>query len=29
MEIIQALAVMFGIWVLIIWGSSFFNKNVV
>ena len=29
MEIILALAVMFGIWVLVIWGSSNFNKNVV
>ena len=29
MEVILALAVMFGIWVLVIWGSSYFNKNVV
>jgi hypothetical protein len=29
MEIIPALAVLFGIWVLVIWGSSYFNKNVV
>jgi hypothetical protein len=29
MEIIGALAVMFAIWVLVIWGSSYFNKNVV
>jgi len=24
-----ALAVLFAIWVLVIWGSSYFNKNVV
>jgi hypothetical protein len=29
MEIILALVVMFAIWVLVIWGSSYFNKNVV
>jgi hypothetical protein len=29
MEIILALAVMLAIWVLVIWGSSYFNKNVV
>jgi hypothetical protein len=29
MEIILPLAVMFAIWVLVIWGSSYFNKNVV
>jgi hypothetical protein len=29
MEIILALAVMLAIWVLVIWGSSYFNKNVI
>jgi hypothetical protein len=29
MEVIAALAVMFAIWVLVIWGSSYFNKNVI
>ena len=29
MEVILALAVLLGIWVLVIWGSSYFNKNVV
>ena len=29
MEIILALVVLFSIWVLVIWGSSYFNKNVV
>ena len=29
MEIILALAVLLAIWVLVIWGSSYFNKNVV
>ena len=29
MEIIIALAIMFAIWVLVIWGSNYFNKNVV
>jgi hypothetical protein len=29
MEVIVALAVMFAIWVLVIWGSSYFNKNVI
>jgi hypothetical protein len=29
MEVVLALAVMFAIWVLVIWGSSYFNKNVV
>jgi hypothetical protein len=29
MEVILALAVLFAIWVLVIWGSSYFNKNVV
>jgi hypothetical protein len=29
MEIILALAVLFAIWFLVIWGSSYFNKNVV
>jgi hypothetical protein len=29
MEIILALAILFAIWVLVIWGSSYFNKNVV
>jgi hypothetical protein len=29
MEIILALAVLFAIWILVIWGSSYFNKNVI
>jgi len=29
MEVIFALAVLFAIWVLVIWGSIYFNKNVV
>jgi hypothetical protein len=29
MAVIVALAVMFAIWVLVIWGSSYFNQNVV
>ena len=29
MEVILALAALFAIWVLVIWGSSYFNKNVV
>jgi hypothetical protein len=29
MEVIVALAVMFAIWVLVIWGSSYINKNVI
>jgi hypothetical protein len=29
MEIVLALAIMFAIWALVIWGSSYFNKNVV
>lgn len=29
MEIIVALVVLFLIWVLVIWGSTYFNKNVV
>jgi hypothetical protein len=29
MEVVIALAVLFAIWVLVIWGSSYFNKNVV
>ena len=29
MEIILALVVLFAIWILVIWGSSYFNKNVV
>jgi hypothetical protein len=29
MHVIIALAVLFAIWVLVIWGSSYFNKNVV
>ena len=29
MEVILALAVLLAIWVLVIWGSSYFNKNVV
>jgi hypothetical protein len=29
MKVILALAVLFAIWVLVIWGSSYFNKNVV
>jgi len=29
MEIIMALVVLFIIWVLVIWGSTYFNKNVV
>ncbi len=28
MEIILPLAVLFAIWVLVIWGSNYFNKNV-
>jgi hypothetical protein len=29
MEVVIALAILFAIWVLVIWGSSYFNKNVV
>jgi len=29
MEVILALAVLLAIWVLVIWGSTYFNKNVV
>jgi hypothetical protein len=29
MEIVIALAIMFAIWVPVIWGSSYFNENVV
>jgi hypothetical protein len=29
MEIILPLVVLFAIWVLVIWGSTYFNKNVV
>ena len=29
MEVVIALAIVFAIWVLVIWGSSYFNKNVV
>ena len=29
MEVIIALAILFAIWVVVIWGSSYFNKNVV
>jgi hypothetical protein len=29
MEVILALAVLLAIWVLVIWGSNYFNKNVV
>jgi len=29
MEVILALAVLLPIWVLVIWGSNYFNKNVV
>ena len=29
MEVVIALAIMFAIWVVVIWGSSYFNKNVV
>jgi hypothetical protein len=29
MEVIVALAVLLAIWVLVIWGSSYLNRNVV
>ena len=29
MEVILALAVLLAIWVLVIWGSNYFNQNVV
>lgn len=29
MAIIVPLVVLFAIWVLVIWGSNYFNKNVV
>jgi hypothetical protein len=29
MEIVIPLAIMFAIWALVIWGSVYFNKNVV
>lgn len=29
MYAVVALAVLFSIWVLVIWGSSYFNRNVV
>jgi hypothetical protein len=28
MEMILALAIYFAIWVAVIWGASYFNKNV-
>ncbi len=28
MEIILALAIYFATWAVVLWGSSFFNKNV-
>jgi hypothetical protein len=29
MQIVIPLVILFVIWVLVIWGSSYFNKNVV
>jgi hypothetical protein len=29
MEVVIPLAILFAIWVLAIWGSNYFNKNVV
>ena len=29
MEVVIALAILFAIWVLVIWSSNYFNKNVV
>jgi hypothetical protein len=29
MEVVIALAILFAIWVVVIWGSNYFNKNVV
>jgi hypothetical protein len=29
MEVLIALSILFAIWVLVIWGSSYFSKNVV
>ena len=29
MEVVIALAILIAIWALVIWGSSYFNKNVV
>jgi hypothetical protein len=29
MEVLIALSILFAIWVLVIWDSSYFNKNVV
>jgi hypothetical protein len=29
MEVVIALAILFAIWVVVIWGSSYFKKNVV
>jgi hypothetical protein len=29
MEILLALAIYFVVWVLVIWGAMYFNKNVV
>jgi hypothetical protein len=28
MELILTLAILFAIWVVVIWGSSYFNQNV-
>jgi hypothetical protein len=28
MEVLLALGILFAIWVIVIWGSSYFNKNV-
>ena len=28
MEVILTLAILLAIWVVVIWGSSYFNKNV-
>ena len=28
MEVILALGAMFAIWILVIWGSSYFNRNI-
>lgn len=29
MEALAAIATLFAIWVLVLWGSAYFNKNVV
>jgi hypothetical protein len=29
MEAVLAVATLFAIWVLVIWGSSYFNRNVI